>query len=151
MHRAGLPLPLALFPPPSKAPGAKIPRLVFRTAVFLVMVVEAASTWMPSRALVLTKFFSKDDQNVHRDHRDRSWLMRGDAAENPVARRFDFDDGLVGLDFEQQLALLDGLAVLLLPGDEFPRFLSHFERGHHDADCHIKKVEKWKVGSGKVK
>jgi len=34
--------------------------------------------------------------------------LRGDAAENAVARRFDFDDGLVGLDFEQQLALLTG-------------------------------------------
>ena len=40
-------------------------------------------------------------------HRHDVAGLRGDAAENPVAGRFDLDDGLVGFDFEQQLALLD--------------------------------------------
>ena len=46
--------------------------------------------------------------------------LRGDAAENAVGGGFDFDDGFVGFDFEQELALLDRFAVLFLPGDEFP-------------------------------
>ena len=50
--------------------------------------------------------------------------------------RFDLDDGLVGFHFEEQLALLDRLAFLFLPGHELASLLSHLESGHHDADCH---------------
>jgi hypothetical protein len=53
---------IAAFEP--TAPGTEIPRFVFRTTVFLVMVVEGASTWMPSMPLVLTKFFSDDEPDA---------------------------------------------------------------------------------------
>src|SRR5690606_13314551 len=48
----------------------------------------------------------------------------------------DLDDRLVGLDLEEHLALLDGVAFLLEPRDELAGLLRHLERRHHYAGCH---------------
>ena len=62
------------------------------------------------------------DQRDHR--RDRSAGVDGqqDAAHDARSRRFDLEVGFVGLDFEEDLALLDALALLLVPRDE-PAFV----------------------------
>jgi hypothetical protein len=63
-------------------------------------------------------------------------FLRGDAAENAVAARFDLDHGLVGLDLEEHLAFLDLISSLLLPGNQLACLLRHLERRHHDANRH---------------
>ncbi len=55
------------------------------------------------------------------------------ARQDSVGRRFNFHDGLVGFDFQQRLALGNGVAFFFSPGDQFAGFLSHLERGHYDA------------------
>jgi hypothetical protein len=54
----------------------------------------------------------------HLPHGDDVIDLRGHAGEHAVDGGLDLDDGLVGLDFEQDLALLDLLAFLLLPRNE---------------------------------
>ena len=54
----------------------------------------------------------------------------------PVGLRLDFDDGLVGLDLEEHLALGDLLALFLLPGHQLAGLLGHLEGGHDDAYGH---------------
>src|SRR5206468_11031659 len=62
--------------------------------------------------------------------------FRADAGEDAVYRRLHFDDGLVGFDLEQHLALADRLAFLFQPRDELPAVLRHLERRHQHADRH---------------
>ncbi len=69
------------------------------------------------------------------DRHDVADLCRH-AAEDALGLRLDFDDGLVGLDLEEQFAFRDLLALFLSPGNQLARFLGHLEGGHDDAYGH---------------
>ena len=69
-------------------------------------------------------------------HGDHVAGLRFHAAENAVRLGFDFDHGLVRLDFEQDFAFGDGFSFFFAPGDELAGVLRHFECGHDDADSH---------------
>ena len=59
-----------------------------------------------------------------------------DAAQDPAGIGLEFDRGLVRLDVGDDLAAVDGVALLLVPADDgpFPHIVSHL--GHDDVGSH---------------
>src|SRR5581483_1515793 len=83
--------------------------------------------------------FARGEQPGNRlADRDDGAFMGRDCGENAVAGRFDFDDGFIGFDFQQWLAFGHLLAFPFAPGDDFACLLGHLQRGHYDADGHMR-------------
>jgi hypothetical protein len=62
-------------------------------------------------------------------------------AKNPVAACDELHDCLVGLDFGQRIAALDGVALILEPLDQAPFFHRGRKRFHEDFRCHWTEAE----------
>jgi hypothetical protein len=62
--------------------------------------------------------------------------IRRDSGKHAIAGRFYFDDRFIGLDFQERLTFRDALAFFFPPGQNFPGFLRHFQRGHYHTDRH---------------
>jgi hypothetical protein len=83
------------------------------------------------------RFFARSDKPSNGfPHGYNGSYMRRNSGKHPIAGRFYFDDCFIGLDFKERLTLADALALFFPPGQNFPGFLRHFERGHYDTDRH---------------
>ena len=69
---------------------------------------------------------------------DRHDLARlgADAGQHTGGPRLHLDVGLVGLDFQERVALFDDIAVRLQPAGDLAGFLGHFVFGHDDGCWH---------------
>jgi len=60
----------------------------------------------------------------------------GHVSQHAGRRRLDLDRHLVGLDLDDRLALLHGIARTLEPVDDLAGLLGQFERWHDDVRRH---------------
>jgi hypothetical protein len=81
-------------------------------------------------------FAGRYDPRYRLTNRNVGALGRRDSREDAVGRRFDFDDGFVGFNFEERLPFGDAVTFLLPPGNELAGFLRHLESGHNNAEGH---------------
>ena len=63
-------------------------------------------------------------------------FLRLDTGKDAIRGRFDFNNSLIGFDFEEDLAFRDGFAFFLDPRNDFSGFLRHLQRRHHNANSH---------------
>jgi hypothetical protein len=81
-------------------------------------------------------FARHDDPGNRLAHGYHVALVRLYSGKNSFRRGFNLDDRFVGFNFEQGLALGDGITFFFSPGEKLPVFLCHFQGGHYDIVGH---------------